>query len=261
MPSILLTITRVEQLFPAIEIGHSMARSMDSNLLISTYNDNNFLIRKACEKKLGKQSIQGSEQDLSLTINQFLKRPDTDIIFIIHPYAGEFEKKHKLKKFFRQCQNFIIPYLILPKKLAANWQPENIIFPLSLKSGEKEASAWAGYFSRYTNGKLTLYHPEFRDPYTQKRLWSLLVFIQKLFEKSKISFSHKITGNTTKETKAEILSTASTVINTLIIAPASPITFPDYLFPGLFNFDLIQKQTTTPVLFINPRHDLYVPCG
>lgn len=206
--------------------------------------------------------VRYSESDLFSTIYSFLFPNDDDIaLVVISPQVINLNSRNKATHFFSKFRSLQVPYLVLsetPKKI---WHPRDIYFPVSLKDGEKEASAWAGFWSRTSEANLHLIHPEFRNKTTRQYFKRNMAFIRKLFHQSNVPFNTISAGHKRKEAIQKAMELAANSPDALLVIPATRLNSPEYVFTGPPEIRLLKNRGNTPVLFVNPRHDMYIPCG
>lgn len=260
MSALLIIISEADQSKQIIELGFHLGWLLNYKPLITTCNDRGLALREQLKNE--NYDVSGSEKDFFQTISPWIENTPLDVSLIMVPSSIiNINKTIKATRFFSNCRMLKIPYLILPEKIDVTWHPEQIFFPVCTRDGEKEASAWAGAWTRANNSKITILYPEFRNRENQKRLWRLLVFIQRLFDNSDVPYQSIKAGATKKETNNKTLEEAKKHSNSLLIFPATRLNSPEYIFTGPPELKLLKTRGNTPVLFVNPRHDMYLPCG
>ncbi|RCW35261.1 hypothetical protein [Marinilabilia salmonicolor] len=260
MASLLLPISPdddINKILPAVK---QIAGFTDYTIIPFTYKISGKKYRTQTNSNAG--NIRSSENDLFKTIHSFLFPNDDDIaLVVISPQVINLQSRNKATHFFSKFRNLQVPYLVLPDKPEDTWHPKEIYFPVCLKDGEKEASAWAGFWSRTFEAKLHLLNPHFRNKTTNQYLQRTMAFIRNLLQKSNVSYDISSEGHTRKEARQKALELAKNSPDTLIVMPATRLNSPEYVFIGPPEIRLLKNRGNTPVLFVNPRHDMYVPCG
>jgi len=104
-------------------------------------------------------------------------------------------------------------------------------------------------------------HPKLRNKANQKKLNQLLSFTHRLLNHSGRPYKTLQCGNTRKATIQMALNKAHSVSNSLLILPATRLNSPEYVFTGPPELKILKQRGNTPILFVNPRHDLYLPCN
>jgi hypothetical protein len=245
-----------------IKTGQQIAKAFDYKIITTTYNDVKFSLKNKYDQKTENLKIIGSEANFTTTLYNLLNNTEYDFsIILIPPHAVDFKKKSHVAKLFSVLKQLKTPYLIIPDNPYPNWKPHHIFSPVCTREGEKEASAWVAFWTRINNSKLTLLLPEFRNQLKQKKLWMLQIFMARLLKKSGIPYDTRKTGCKQSETIKAALEIVRERKDSLLILPASRYFSPEYYFTGIPEFRILKNRGNTPVLFVNPRHDLYVPCG
>ncbi len=262
MSTLLILISENDKHRALLNFSHRIAKAFEFEMLIATYNDSNLKLKKNIESEEGNAKITGSETDFTSTLHKSLDNSKFDVSLVIIPGGvTDFSRKRNTNRFFSSCKNLKIPYVLMPENIEETREPHNIFYPVCMRNGEKETSAWAGYWTRINQSNLTLTHPELKNKDNQKRLWLILVFIQRLFNKSNIQYKTLILGQTKRETINSTVALAASSKNSLLVIPATRVFSPEYYFFESPEFRILKNRASTPVLFVNPRHDLYVPCG
>lgn len=157
-----------------------------------------------------------------------------------------------LLKAFRACKTayLTVPIGLQPHPLALS------ALTLTHQRESKEKLIWASYLARFLDTKLTFALPQYRDSGLKQHQFNNIKFADKTFS------SLGITYQTSKiPASADDLYTARTLRPDLIIALT---TDPREWTPfDLFTKKVEQRLLTdggTPVIFLNPRDDLYVLC-
>ncbi|WP_016776769.1 hypothetical protein [Anaerophaga thermohalophila] len=260
MPALLTVISAADQSKQIIELSYKLGRLLNYEPIITTCNDRELCLKKQLESE--NYEVSGSEKDFFQAISAWLEKPSLDISLItVSQKVVNINKTYKATRFFSGCRMLKIPYLILPEKVNVSWHPKHIFFPVCTRDGEKEASAWVGSWTKANNSEITILHPEFRSKENQGRLWRLLVFIQRLFDNSNVPYKTIKAGAGKKETNNKALEEAKKTPDSLLIVPATRLNSPEYIFTGPPEIRLLKNRGNTPVLFVNPRHDMYVPCS
>jgi len=256
MAGLLLPISPEDDVNQLLSAAGHIAGCLDYQLIPFSFKNSG--------KSLNQKSfpIRHYDKDLFSTIYSFLHPNEQDVaLVVLTPHVISLKNRSKATQFFAKFRSLKVPYLVLPDNPRPYWHPENIFFPVCLKDGEKEASAWAGFWTRTHDAKLQIHYPGFRSKTNQQHLQRTLVFIRNLFDQSNVNYKTFPTGRKRKEARSKAIELACSSPNTLLIMPATRLNSPEYVFTGPPEIRLLKNRGNTPVLFVNPRHDMYVPCG
>ncbi|MGQ1891707.1 hypothetical protein ACT29H_14805 [Thermophagus sp. OGC60D27] len=243
-----------------VELGRRLAGILNFKPLFTTCDDKNLHFQKQLIKE--GYDVSGSEETFFQTLKWQTEHADTELsLVMVSQSLVHLEKRFKATRFFTQCRMLKIPYLILPEKPDVSWNPQQIFFPVCGREGEKEASAWCLSWSRAYNSELTIFHPEFKNKESQRRLKQLLRFTTRLLDHSDNACKTMKCVTSKKETIKTAVKNAQITPNSLLIMPATRLNSPEYVFTGPPELKLLKQRGNTPILFVNPRHDLYLPCN
>ncbi|WP_291856220.1 hypothetical protein [Marinilabilia sp.] len=260
MASLLLPISPDDDAAQLMSAGTRIARNLDYQLIPFTYNKSEKEVRNPLVH--ASVTVQHSDKNFFHTIYSFLNSTEHDVtLVVLTPKVINLKSRNKATHFFAKFRSLKVPYLVLPDAPDSGWCPENIFFPVCLQDGEKEASAWAGFWTRTHQGRLHIIHPEFRNKTTKQYLQRNLAFIRNLFNQSNVVFETCPAGCKRKEARSKAIEMAGNSRDSLLVLPATRLNSPEYVFTGPPEIRLLKNRGNTPVLFVNPLHDLYVPCG
>lgn len=260
MASLLLPISPEDDASQLLLAVTRIAQNLDYQLLSFTYSHSTKRVSPPLDQ--ASTSVLHSDKDFFNSIYSFLNPNEQDIAMVVlTPRLINLKSRNKATHFFAKFRSLKVPYLVLPEKPDSEWYPKNIFFPVSLKDGEKEASAWAGFWTRTHQGRLHIIHPEFRNKTTRQYLQRNLAFISNLFNQSNVVHETTLSGCKRKEARSKAIEMADNSPNSLLVLPATRLNSPEYVFTGPPEIRLLKNRGNTPVLFVNPRHDFYVPCG
>lgn len=153
-----------------------------------------------------------------------------------------------------------IPLLVVHNKTPDPTLFNRIILPVDFTRESKEKASWAAYFGKRNQAQVTLVHTEYRDGFFSAQLKNNLLLITKLFASLQTSFTiHKV-----EKAKPDIDRYALTVAKMkgaglLIITATKDWGIEDFIL-GPVEQKIITNEDQLPVMLVNPRDDLYVPC-
>ncbi|PWE00875.1 hypothetical protein [Marinilabilia rubra] len=260
MSNIFLPISSKEDYNVLVPFCERLARRLDFSLTISTCEDHGLQLKN--QLRPHDERVVGSEKNFYKVIESNVNNAEADISMVcIYPGTIRLDANHNCLRFFSRLRTLTVPYFLLPDLIQKNWMPENVFFPICARDGEKEASAWAGFWTRHTGGQLHLVHPKIKYHDKHKAVFANLNFIKRLLEKSGIAYKTLSYGFNKKETVSYSLEMAKRSNSGLLILSANRLNSPEYIFTGPPEKKILKNRSNTPVLFVNPRHDLYLPCG
>lgn len=148
-----------------------------------------------------------------------------------------------------------IPYFLVPTDLSKDSCCKNVILPLSHLKECKETIPWAAYFGKLNKAEIHLQIPKNPDTYTKNNLF----FARKLFKQYEVNFKEYETGISVFSINKHSIQFASTKDSFVIIMNTKRYGLLDYIF-GPPEKRLISSKYNIPVLSLNPRDDLFIPC-
>ena len=122
----------------------------------------------------------------------------------------------------------------------------------------KEKLVWASYLARFLGSRVTIAHPDYNDGDLRMRWRNNMRFVDKMFAPLGITYS---TAFLTKANRVD-QAVLDELQPDLLIARTTDTRerdFIDWLLP-LPEYRLLTHPSHTPLLFLNPRDDLYILC-
>lgn len=174
------------------------------------------------------------------------------------------EEKDKHSPLYPQTQldslaSSRVAYLLCPPES----EPSNydkVVLTLNNASESKEKTLWASYFGRFANSQIVLYYRRYKDEYHQKQLNLNIAFARKIFEQFKIPLITLHSENTKTQLDIQASDYAKENNCSLVICQTTKNkSFADRLL-GLDEVRVLKNMKKTPVLFLNPRNDLFILC-
>lgn len=161
---------------------------------------------------------------------------------------------------FRGCK---IAYLCIPSQNSefkiqnSKFEIQNAALSLTHQREGKEKLVWASYLARFLGSRITIAHPAYRDAGLRQKCSNNLRFVDKIFRPLELDYSTVQLERTTK-VDLELLD----MNPSLLIASTTDLREQDLLdhFLPRPELRLLHQKSCPPVLFLNPRDDLYILC-
>ena len=174
------------------------------------------------------------------------------------------EEKDKHSPLYPQTQldslaSSRVAYLLCPpESKPSNY--DKVVLTLNNACESKEKTLWASYFGRFANSQIVLYYRRYKDEYHQKQLNLNIAFARKIFEQFKIPLITLHSENTKTQLDIQASDYAKENNCSLVICQTTKNkSFADRLL-GLDEVRVLKNMKKTPVLFLNPRNDLFILC-
>ncbi len=137
---------------------------------------------------------------------------------------------------------------------------EKVVLSLNNLTESKEKTLWASYFGRFANSDIVLYYRRYKDEYYQKQLNLNIAFARKMFKQFAIETQTMHSQDTKTKLDLQTLQYAERENCDLIICQTTKNkTFVDSI-TGLDEVKVLKQINKIPILFLNPREDLFVLC-
>lgn len=162
---------------------------------------------------------------------------------------------------FRGCK---IAYLCIPTHNSefriqnSEFKIQNAALSLTHQREGKEKMVWASYLARFLGSRIQLAHPAYRDAGLRQRCNNNLRFADKVFLPLGLEYTTVPIDSTTQVDLALVAELAPDLIIAMTTDPREQDIF-DHFQPRP-ELKLLKKYPHQPVLFLNPRDDLYILC-
>ncbi len=153
-----------------------------------------------------------------------------------------------------------IPILIVQRKPPSHIPFKNIILPVDFRKQSKEKAPWSSYFSKLNGSRIHIVFKEYKDAYFLKQLHNNMVLIKKSFDTMNVNYSiHKVKNINCSIDKYAIAYARMNLADMVVILNTDDFALDDQLF-GPAEQRLMLNQEQIPLLCLNPRDDLFIPC-
>jgi len=158
-------------------------------------------------------------------------------------------------------RNLRIPIIIVRDELPRRSIFRGIVLPLDFNRESKEKAAWAGHISTLNKSNVTILTRHYNDSYFAASLRGNVVLVKKLFENLGVDYQLVNEPDIKCDVDKYAVDYAWYNNGDLIVLMATKEIAVDDLLFGLKEKKIIENQYKLPVMLINPRDDLYLPCG
>ena len=149
-----------------------------------------------------------------------------------------------------------IPYLCVKENTPVENSYDNIILPLNFLKETKEKVSWAAYFGKLNKSSVKIFLPKILDEYIKNNL----AFARKLLKQFNVEFTEINSDKSAFNIDIEAIKYSNKLCKCmLIVMNKKSSSFFDNIF-GASENKYISNKYNVPVLILNPRDDLYVPC-
>lgn len=166
---------------------------------------------------------------------------------------GSLSYPARLLREFRDCK---VAYLCVPKGVSLLPRGGEVALTFTYRREGKEKLLWASYLTRFVGCRVTIAHRDYRDGGFRSQLANNLRFADKLFKPLDVNYATVVLrkGGNVDMAAVEQLEPDVLIART---TDARDRDLLDWLMP-LPERRLLGRST--PVLFLNPREDLYILC-
>jgi len=189
------------------------------------------------------------EGKLSHLMQELSDKYDSILLF-----CGDKMTNYLMKAFYKS----VFPFFFSKRK--NNTQPsfKKVIIPIDFRKNTKEATLWGSYLGRFANSDVCLLKATGKNTDERHKVDEIVAFVQKLYSQFLFKFWVKDGKHNSWGIHSEGLKLADDY-DLLIFAGSLNISALDQLF-NPFEKKIINSNTQTPILLINPKKELCVLC-
>lgn len=163
---------------------------------------------------------------------------------------------------FSECKT---AYLTVQYDSKTVQQPhyDTVAFSVDYSKESKEKLIWASYFARFNQSRLDLFHHTYSDEGLHQKWHNNMRFLNKFFDGFGIRYqAHALHGRQGLFAETAVVDAAYQEGCHLLISTTTDLRNKDLLdyLLGCAEQRTIRNEYRLPILFLNPRDDLYVLC-
>ncbi|MDR1848383.1 MAG: hypothetical protein LBR17_09770 [Bacteroidales bacterium] len=137
----------------------------------------------------------------------------------------------------------------------------SVLLPLNMLREAKEKVLWASYFGRFAQSSILILYKHYRDSFHRQQLQYNLKFAADMLAKFHLNFVlEQYNGETKGDIDLLALQYAETNDCNLIICQSTRNKSIVDFFSSLQELKTLRQMRRIPILFLNPRDDLFVLC-
>jgi len=153
-----------------------------------------------------------------------------------------------------------IPVFVVQNKPPTYLPFKNIILPVDFRKQSKEKAPWAAFFGKLNNSKITIVYKTYKDEYFKKQLSNNLHLIKKSFDTFNVNYEiRKVEKINCSIDKYAVAFADVNLGEMVIVLMTEDFELDDRIF-GPPEKKIISNTQQIPILCINPRDDLFIPC-
>jgi len=214
-------------------------------------------LTESCKKYTQENNIeigyllkQGSIFD---EISEYASEESNQVNFVILGTHG-MKGGQKLfgSKALRVINGSTVPFLVIQKEPGEKERFTDIVFPIDIKSENKEKLQWAIFLGKYFNSRIHLYKAAAKDKSLQKKINVNLNFAIRFLIQNNIEYEIHTAAAGKDFMKETLAFTKSINADLILITTTKHMTLLDLIFSAKEQY-LIANDEGIPVMCVNPR--------
>lgn len=155
-----------------------------------------------------------------------------------------------------------IAYLTVQSPLTDPSTYRHVGYGIDFRKESKEKLIWASYFSRFNHSRLTMLHFDYGDEGLRAKWHNNVLFMNKFFNGLGVTYDQQSVSGRALFPETLVCNAAAHIGCGLLISVTTDTRDLDIIewFAGTQERRTVRNPHRLPILFINPRNDIYVLC-
>lgn len=160
-------------------------------------------------------------------------------------------------KNFANCKT---AFLVAQEPLRDPKQMKDVAASIDFKKESKDKVIWSSYFPRFGSCRMHILYYDYKDEFLRSKWYANMTQLHKLYNSLNISFEPHIIESKSTYMDVNALRYAAQNGYGMLIAVTTKEKDGLEFFVGVQEQRTIINEEHIPILFLNPREDLYVLC-
>ncbi|MCF8370713.1 MAG: hypothetical protein K9H64_03755 [Bacteroidales bacterium] len=216
-------------------------------------------VQKLCDKKISCVDILLVEKlrDIHTSVACLIADSYLFVIAVSNRWIGPSRVRFD---FVRTIIQFRAPVLVINKNAPEQFNLEFGLLPLDHKKESREKILWTCAFGKHAGSFIQLIVPNEKDDGLRQKMHNTLFLCKKTMKELDVNYEvHRLPGSVFHSNRLALEYARDKQAGFCIITLSRYLNFFHYLF-GFPEEKALFNKHGIPVLLINPRKDLYVPC-
>ena len=181
------------------------------------------------------------------------------IVAQVDRHARRHSALHK-KSVLKNFANCRTAYLTVQKPLSAASQMQDVATAIDFKKESKDKLIWSSYFPRFCGSTMHILYYDYKDQFLHSKWYANMQQLHKLYTGLDVTLQPHIIGSKSTFPDTEALRFAHEQGYGMLICVTTKERDTLEFFIGTQEMRTITNRYRIPILFLNPREDLYVLC-
>lgn len=174
-----------------------------------------------------------------------------------HAHGRNPKSRKELMRNFADCKT---AFLIAQEPLENPDRMKDVAVAIDFKKESKDKMIWSSYFPRFGNSRMHVLYYDYKDDFLHNKWYANMTQLHKLYNGLGITFQPHIMPSKSTFLDINALRYAKSQDYGMLIAVTTKEKDGLEFFIGVQERRTIVNRERIPILFLNPREDLYVLC-
>ena len=273
---IIAYLTDLDKTDAIINNAICFAKMLDKGLILLHISDKEYtkISTQEAEQKLKELSskiseipfcsyfaIEGKSKEILHKVSEFL----SGVLLVSSSNSDKPEnKKQKLanypKELFKNLYESRVAYFIIDQNQAHPLPFDKVIMTINNMRESKEKVLWGSYFGRFSKSEIIVYYHNYKDEFHRHQLHYNIKFLMKMFDNFKIDYRLNLSSNAKTYVDYQAIEYAREISAGLVICQTTKDKDWTNSIFGLKETKILEDNLDIPILFVNPRNDLFILC-
>lgn len=273
---IIAYLTDLDKTHAIINNAIYFAKMLDKGLILLHISDTNYtnISTEEAEKRIKELSssieeipfstyiaVEGKSKDILHKIPELL----SGVLFVSSFSLDKPEKnKQKLanqpKELLNNLYESRIAYFVVNQDQKEPLPFDKVVLTMNNMRESKEKVLWGSYFGRFSDSEIIAYYHTYKDEFFRHQLHFNLLFLMRMFDNLNIEYRREQSSNNKTYIDYQAIDYAKEIsAGVFICQTTKDRNWTNSIF-GLRELKILENSNDIPILFVNPRDDLFILC-
>ncbi len=207
--------------------------------------------------KISYCALKGDTQPIITALPNLLNAVAVTLEVDRHARRHDPRHRKQVLQNFSECKT---AYLVAQEPLPHDSRMTDVALSMDFRKESKDKLIWSSYFARFGKANVHVLYYDYKDEFLHKKWYDNMTFMHKFYNSLNLTFQPHIMGKQSTFTDVNALRYAIEHHYNLLLTLTTKERDGIEMFIGVQEDRLIVNKEKLPILFLNPREDLYVLC-
>lgn len=205
-------------------------------------------------------AIEGKSKEILYKISELL----SGVLLVTSSNTDNINRKQKKantpKTLLNNLYNSRIAYFVVSQNQIQTLPLDIVILTINNMRESKEKVLWGSYFGRFTKSQIIVFYHNYKDEFHRHQLHYNITFLMRMFDNFKLNYKLHLSSDSETFVDYQAIDYAKKINAGLVICQTTKNKDWTNFFFRLKEIKTIENNSQIPILFVNPRNDLFILC-